>query len=417
MHIRSLLLCRVLAYVIDCALLFVVLAPLGFVVGHVLDFAPSTSRSIYLTLLLNFSLPGWAYFIWGDRSAGGATLGKHLLALETRTTAGERLGIGCAIGRTAVKMLPWEIAHAAAFLLAPAPGAFALPSWIGFGLSYALVLAYVVTAWWTKGRRSVHDIVAGTSIWQPARRSRGRRDARLRAPATGPRITDASGSQIERRAWEIAVAAAFSAVMVALGALALAPLVGVVFATGFFGGFLLWLAGPRHASFATIKVPYIFALVAYVIHRTDEELSGFVAAMEELTGHQAVAVVSPVSIALVAFSLAWMVSPLLLRRGHALGHFGVWTLFTGFGVIELWHFVFPLLTPEPYGYFPGMITAPLIAAVGWWGMWRLWRAKGPTTRPDVFASAPSRAGTQRGLTALRNNSTMPLSSEVVGGWR
>jgi hypothetical protein len=198
--------------------------------------------------------------------------------------------------------------------------------------------------------------------------------------------TSASETHIDKRPWAIAVAATFSATMVALGALALGPLVGIVFATGFFGGFLLWVVGPPYASFATMKVPYIVALIAYVIHRVDEELSGFVAAMEALTGHEAVAVVSPVSISLVALSLAWMLSPLLLRRRHALGHFGTWSLFTGFGVIELWHFVFPLLTPEPYGYFPGMITAPLIAAVGWWGMWRLWHAGPSALRTDAIGT-------------------------------
>lgn len=169
--------------------------------------------------------------------------------------------------------------------------------------------------------------------------------------------------------------------MVVLGYLAIAPLVGLVFAGGFFSGFGLWLARPMQASFEAIKAPYLSAIAAYAIHRTDEELSGFVPAMEELTGRSAADVTSPVSIALVVLSAMWVLSVLLMRHDHAIGHYGAWALFAGFGVIELAHFVFPLLTPEPYGYFPGMVTAPLISAVGWWGLWRLWRAERPVRSP------------------------------------
>lgn len=179
----------------------------------------------------------------------------------------------------------------------------------------------------------------------------------------------------------MALALLFSVAMVLLGYLAIAPLVGVVFAGGFFSGFGLWLARPLQASFETIKAPYVAAIAAYAIHRTDEELSGFVPAMEELTGRSAADVTSPVSIALVMLSVAWVLSVLLLRRGWAIGHYGAWTLFAGFGIIELAHFVFPLLTPRPYGYFPGMVTAPLISAVGWWGLWRLWRPEQPERSP------------------------------------
>ncbi len=174
-------------------------------------------------------------------------------------------------------------------------------------------------------------------------------------------------------ALHVAIGAAFSLTMVVLGQLAVGTLVAIVFSTGFVLGWVLWVAVPDRASFDTLKVPYVVALVAYAVHRTEEEVADFVGAIERLTGDQAVDVVSPVSVTLVVLSVAWMLSPLLVRWGHPLGYYGAWTLFAGFGVLELAHFVFPLMTPEPYGYFPGMWTVPLIAASGWWGMWRLWR--------------------------------------------
>ncbi|WP_220466405.1 hypothetical protein [Dyadobacter psychrotolerans] len=41
------------------------------------------------------------------------------------------------------------------------------------------------------------------------------------------------------------------------------------------------------------------------------------------------------------------------------------------GITELAHFVLPLLTKEPYGYFPGMTRVIVLAPLAWWGMYRL----------------------------------------------
>jgi hypothetical protein len=50
-----------------------------------------------------------------------------------------------------------------------------------------------------------------------------------------------------------------------------------------------------------------------------------------------------------------------------------WTFFTSMGITELAHFLLPLLTTEPYGYFPGMASVVVLAPLAWWGMWRLAR--------------------------------------------
>ncbi len=175
-------------------------------------------------------------------------------------------------------------------------------------------------------------------------------------------------------ATHVVCGAAFTAAMVTMGHVAIGPLIAIVFASGFVTGFVLWLVRPGDGSFCRIKVPYILVLVASVIHRVDEEISGFVPAIEELTGDTAADPVSLTSLILVVLSLAWMLSPLLMRIGNPLGSYGAWTLFAGFGILELWHFVFPLMAEGPYGYFPGMWTVPLVAPIGWWGMWRMWTA-------------------------------------------
>lgn len=163
---RPVLLRRVGAYVLDIVLLFAVLAPLGYVVQLALgiDPAAATARSVYLTLVLNFSIPVWLYFALSDRSRRGATVGKRVLGLRTRAKEGGHLGFGRALRRTAVKMVPWEMTHASSFLFVPALGEFAVGNMVGIGLAYVLSFAYLFVAWRTRGRQSVHDLATKTHV-------------------------------------------------------------------------------------------------------------------------------------------------------------------------------------------------------------------------------------------------------------
>lgn len=151
---------------LDIALLFAVLFPLGHLVQYALDLEPSgaTGQGVYVILVLNFSLPAWAYFALADHSRGGATFGKRLFSLGTKAEGGGRVSAGRALVRTAVKLVPWEIVHASAFLFAPVPGEFGVGNWVGIGVSYVLLLVYLLVAWRTGGRRSVHDFVASTCV-------------------------------------------------------------------------------------------------------------------------------------------------------------------------------------------------------------------------------------------------------------
>jgi uncharacterized RDD family membrane protein YckC len=161
---QSILLRRAGAYVIDIVILFVVLAPLGYLVQRALGVSPGTAQGVYATLVLNFSLPTWTYFALGDHSRCGATFGKRMLSLRTEAAVDGRVGGGQALARTVVKMFPWEMAHASVFLFAPALGVFAVGNWIGLAASYVLSFAYLIVAWRTQGHRSVHDFVASTSV-------------------------------------------------------------------------------------------------------------------------------------------------------------------------------------------------------------------------------------------------------------
>lgn len=161
----SLLLRRVLAYAADCTLLFIVLMPLGWAAQRTLGVAPETTGQIYVAILLNFSIPAWVYFTWADRSVRGATIGKRWIGLHVTAHGGQQISVGRrALGRTAVKLIPWELIHISAFLLAPAPGELESISWIGMSVAYVLVFVYLFAAWRTGGERSVHDMAASTKV-------------------------------------------------------------------------------------------------------------------------------------------------------------------------------------------------------------------------------------------------------------
>lgn len=160
---RGLLPRRVVAYALDAGLAFAVLAPTGWGLQAWLGWTPETPRELYAAMVVNFSLPVWIYFAWSDASANGATVGKRLLGLRTEA-ASRPLGVSRALARTSVKMVPWELTHVSAFLLAPAPGMFGPASWVGLGAAYALVALYLGLAARSHGARSVHDHVARTRV-------------------------------------------------------------------------------------------------------------------------------------------------------------------------------------------------------------------------------------------------------------
>jgi uncharacterized RDD family membrane protein YckC len=163
-----LLIRRAGAFVLDILLLFLVLCPAGLLLRLAIGGQPTESPSgpvVWLASALNFSLPTWTYLVWADSSARGATAGKGLLGLRVTRLGGGSLGIVRALGRTAVKLLPWETTHLSAFALAVEPGiTFDTGQLIGLTIANVLLVVYLAVAAWTGGRRSVHDYLAATEV-------------------------------------------------------------------------------------------------------------------------------------------------------------------------------------------------------------------------------------------------------------
>lgn len=158
-----LILRRGLAYLLDILLLFLVLAPLAFVVERLLGIQPETGGQVWMAAILSFSIPVWAYFTLSDASESGASIGKRIMSIHVSPPAHRsKLSLGRALARTAVKLLPWELAHIFGFAVADRVGeGMRAAGLIGANI---LTLLYFVVFVVTGGHRSIHDLVVGTQV-------------------------------------------------------------------------------------------------------------------------------------------------------------------------------------------------------------------------------------------------------------
>ncbi len=153
-------------------------------------------------------------------------------------------------------------------------------------------------------------------------------------------------------------------------------LIALLFLLGYLSGFVFWLFIPTKASYASIKVPFWTTLVAFILlHKVEENAMKFFEVMgEKITGIPVPEVTPLLILSLLILPVGmWLLTPFLIKRGSDFGYYLAWTFFTSIGLIEPAHFIFPFLTNEPYGYFPGMASVIIVAPLAWWGMWRLSR--------------------------------------------
>lgn len=177
---------------------------------------------------------------------------------------------------------------------------------------------------------------------------------------------------MEKRPSVVVFALLITASVLALGYVSFGFWTMLIFASGFFGGFVLWLVLPTRATFPTIKAPYVLSLCLFLAHRVEEKLLGFFKRLAEITAQPTPALTSWAVVLLVVMSVgAWLLVPTLMKRGLQLGNYLAWTFFASLGITELAHFVLPLFSERPYGYFPGMATVVILAPSAWWGMVRL----------------------------------------------
>jgi len=176
-----------------------------------------------------------------------------------------------------------------------------------------------------------------------------------------------------KKTGHIAITFLYTAGLLITGYLSFGFWTTFIFASGFLGGFIIWLFMPMTVAFQDIKKPYWLTFVFFIfLHRVEENVFKFQEELSKITGSPVPSIASAPLIVLVLASVGgWLLVPFLIKRGNYFGYYLAWTFFAAMGITELAHFVFPLFTGRPYGYFPGMASIFLLAPAAWWGMKKL----------------------------------------------
>ena len=157
---------RLAAFVIDWCILALYAGVLFLAVTPLV--APLFQASPLMAELTGFgllTLPMVLYFAIMEASSWRATIGKRVLHLSVgEGKSGRRIGFSSSLFRSAVKFLPWELAHFAVwnvFIFTNSP-----VSSIGVGAlvaSYLLIAIYIVSLF-IKNGRTPYDMAAGTAV-------------------------------------------------------------------------------------------------------------------------------------------------------------------------------------------------------------------------------------------------------------
>lgn len=176
----SLLFRRLGAYMIDVTIIFIwffitqryVLTPIRNSLGT--DWMKSGAL-LEIYVILTISMPAWIYFTLTESSPWKASVGKRLTGLIVTDLEGKRIGFWKALLRTVIKLLPWEAAHMIATLptsmwIDPQTGALSFDVQVSnfrywlFSIVYVLLGVYVVTAFFNRRGRSIHDLISKTVV-------------------------------------------------------------------------------------------------------------------------------------------------------------------------------------------------------------------------------------------------------------
>jgi uncharacterized RDD family membrane protein YckC len=127
----------------------------------------STASLFDLLAFVTLVLPVMLYFAVSEASPWQATWGKRRADLRVISSTGGRLTIGRSMLRSALKFLPWQMAHTCLFHVPGWPLApVAPPMWVtaGFVLCFVLVGVYLSGLFLAPAHRTLYDRAAGSHV-------------------------------------------------------------------------------------------------------------------------------------------------------------------------------------------------------------------------------------------------------------
>lgn len=163
------------------ALYLMVIAGLGLVVGSEAPLlwetafgSPALAQASGFVLV---TLPVSFYFALLESSRWQGSWGKRKLGLKVVGPGSTRLSAARALGRTALKFLPWELAHGYVWHLSLAPTAPSPLATLGLALVWLLVGANVLSLLLSAKRQTLYDRLAATYVLSSASPCRNSRPA------------------------------------------------------------------------------------------------------------------------------------------------------------------------------------------------------------------------------------------------
>lgn len=164
---------RVAAYCLDCSVLFLCFVPwqaaLYFVnpiIRIIRNAQQPTATQLHAWVFATITVPAFLYFALMLRSSRQATLGMRLFKLKLEDKNGGRIGLGQALLRSVVMLIPFELNHTFMFHFGPRGGPPSVSFLISIVAVWAVIAVYIASILWTQRHQSLHDLVAGTVVYQ-----------------------------------------------------------------------------------------------------------------------------------------------------------------------------------------------------------------------------------------------------------
>ena len=112
---------------------------------------------------LLLTLPVALYFIISDSTIGGQSFGKSKMGIKVVGINGKSVSVIHMIGRTILKLLPWELSHYLVYRLMNIEDV-PLHDYVIGSLIYMLVFGNILAATFTKKKQSLYDIILQTRV-------------------------------------------------------------------------------------------------------------------------------------------------------------------------------------------------------------------------------------------------------------
>lgn len=124
----------------------------------------ASALSAEITGFLLITLPVYLYFAISEGSKLHATWGKRKMGIVVVGVQGQSIGLGHSLFRSALKFIPWELAHFTVWHIV-LPSEY--PDYLIYLLLitvYGLVFIYLISPLKSKNKQTVYDFIAGTVV-------------------------------------------------------------------------------------------------------------------------------------------------------------------------------------------------------------------------------------------------------------